>query len=388
MLLLLPFALALPPDQALPLPAGWSAGVDLVGADLDGDGLAEIALPGRPPTTPTAVSTLLYAWDGVAAAPLRRVAGLSVLTSPGDLDGDGTDELVLADAANRRLIVAPGSPTGPSAARAYALALGRGEALSAAGIGDADGDGLPDLGVCVAETPQDPIRGPFYFHYAVFSGAGGGYAPRAGRVVQATALDVLGQAATRADVDGDGVQDLVLAIPNHSAPGLTLAGQILVVWGGARGVGPDVDTLDGPPSRECGRALVSLGDPDGDGDDDVLFDCGAGVGERELRHLEGGRGALSWSQWSGGTWRAPRLATGDFDGDGRVDLAIGDAGANLAGGAVSLHLAATPLGAPEAWRFDGAGGLGRAVALADVDGDGLDDLVAASLDGLSVWMGR
>jgi hypothetical protein len=71
------------------------------------------------------------------------------------------------------------------------------------------------------------------------------------------------------------------------------------------------------------------------------------------------------------------LAAGDWDGDGLPDLAVGDPTSR--GGEGQAYVQVAPLGgsvADVALRGTGAGGLGRALAMGDLDGVGTDGLWA------------
>lgn len=151
------------------------------------------------------------------------------------------------------------------------------------------------------------------------------------------------------------------------------------------------------PTRAQGRrsdvATMAVGDFDGDGIKDVAL----GVAESDLSRPQGGAvfifkgsasGLPSTPDWTiRGTYDTGQLgaviAVGDLDGDGRDDLAISEPGADITvadSGAVVLYR----IGAdgPELLRAPltglGRGNFGASLDIADVDGDGDQDLVVGS----------
>jgi len=85
---------------------------------------------------------------------------------------------------------------------------------------------------------------------------------------------------------------------------------------------------------------------------------------------------------------AASLATGDLDADGLPDLVIGVPGEERGAGAVHVLLGTgVPAGQVRLSVRGAPGqGLGRAVALADLDGDEVDDLILVATDGRAVLL--
>ena len=220
------------------------------------------------------------------------------------------------------------------------------------------------------------------------------------------------------DFNGDGESDLAIGAPLDSVAGQRNAGAVNIIYGSARaGLREDPDrqitqAMRGvrgaaDPDDPFGGALASADfDGDGFGDlavgspgEDVSGVAGAGV----VHVFYGARRGLTLHDdlfgqgFTGvaGTREARQhfgaaLAVGDFDGNGRDDLAVGvpddSVGGARGAGAVNVLYSTRSgvrAGADQIWTQDSPGieGLaahlhrfGASLAAGDLDGDGEDDL--------------
>jgi VCBS repeat protein len=186
------------------------------------------------------------------------------LAGVGDLDGDGFDDLVAseidASAMSGRVHVYRGGPGGIDNGRQTTivspLASGLQFGASVAGVGDVDGDGLPDFVVAapVVNTMSATSAALLYRSTAT------GFVVAAG--FESDAAGFATEVEGAGDVDGDGRADVAVTA-SQSVVIYPAVGGSFSIGAGGQGTNP--------------RHAAGPGDLDGDGFDDLVVGDSAGV---------------------------------------------------------------------------------------------------------------
>ncbi len=384
----------------------------------------------------------------------------TAVSSAGDINGDGADDLLIGAPnvnpfgnfyAGATFVVFGGAGVGASGSINLSSLNGSngfvlngidaydtsGRAVSSAG--DVNGDGFDDLiiGVTSADPDQRSSAGE---SYVVFGGANVGATgslrlnllsgpndPDGFVLTGITDRDFSGRSVSCAgDVNGDGVDDLIIGADGADPNGNLSAGESYVVFGGGVSSGTfRFDSLDGSNGfaisgidreDESGFSVSGAGDINGDGANDLIIGAGdadpngtgeagesyvvfggAGVvasGTFQLSSIDGSNGfvihGIDASDRSG---HSVSMA-GDVNGDGADDLVIGatlaDPNGTVDAGESYVVFGGAGVGASgviELSSLDGANGFvvsgideddrsgDRVSAAGDFNGDGVDDFI-------------
>ena len=298
---------------------------------------------------------------------------------------------------------------------------------SVSGAGDVNGDGFEDviIGARFNDDAGDMRTGAAY---VVFGAAGGitdvnlddiaagtgGFA-----IIGEASYDFAGDAVAGAgDVNGDGIDDVIVGAARHDAGGF-YAGAAYVVYGAASGLTTinlaDVAAGTGGfkitgeiASGNAGYAVASAGDVNGDGFGDVIvgstnanavyvvYGADGGLTSIDLVDVAAGTGGFKIvTEVNGDQAGSSVSSAGDVNGDGIDDLIVGarandeggySAGAAYvvfggSGGLTTIELADVALGTGGFKIIAQAGGdrTGMSVSSAgDIDGDGFADLIVGA----------
>jgi uncharacterized protein (TIGR03437 family) len=392
--------------------ASYAVGTQTAGvtaADFNRDGKTDVAVAYKGNgTSPGGVAILLNRGDGTFAPAVTYVAGFSPTSVAAlDLNHDGILDLAVADG-------------GGTTSGAVFVLLGRGDGTFASSgsytagnnplcvtIADFNGDSNPDLAVTAADNTATILLGAGNGVFSHGSSFQTGTSPQfiaAGDLNKDGKLDLVvgnGRNQTVSAFLGDGTGGFQLAstyVTSYGPYTLILTdynadGNLDIIQGAgdARGIGPGIDSQDidillgngdgtfqgaasrtVPGSQVFVGSFLATGDFNGDGKIDAILNNRYG----DKLYLFAGSGT--------GTFQAPvalpSLATegpsggvaGDFNGDGRTDLAVTEGSGKVAvllNSATGLQLSGT---------FSSGGAVPGPIVAADFNGDGKPDLAVVN----------
>ena len=286
-----------------------------------------------------------------------------------------TAALVSATASAAAASPAAAADTGQSSASAAAAASVR---------EDFDGDGYQDLATAAPGGAVGGQADAGYVVITYGSASGPGPSSRTTVVSQNTAGvpdtaesgDRFGGALTARDLDGDGLTDLAVSSPGESEVEWSTPGSVTVLWGRAGGLTGEGAAAIALPEGSTGGAIgrdLAGGDFNGDGRSDLVMQNGNDWETRTVLFGPFARSGAPASRQDIDMFSTDNdiftLTAGDMTGDGIDDLATFYAYENHAEGGkfwrgTASGLSTTPTALPSA----------AAAAVGDFDRDGKGDL--------------
>jgi hypothetical protein len=267
-------------------------GASLAAGDVDGDGYWDLVAGAPDSRGLDGIAVVLFGGPGGLSADHAQVLDRSMTGAPdatqpafgrsvaaGDLDGDGLADVAVGSAGEDNpgeISIFPGSGSGADTGAAVlwgpdtpgiTTGAGFGRAMA---IGDFDHDGFGDL---AAGAPGQPIAGPGSGYGAgavhVIHGSADGLTATGNEVWRQSspgipgtdeAFDSFGSALAAGDFDGDEIADLAIGAPGEDWSGDISRGRgaVVIVYGSADGLSGagsvrfDQDTSGVPNAREAG----------------------------------------------------------------------------------------------------------------------------------------
>lgn len=324
-------------------------------------------------------------WEGGAAADVFGTA----LAGGGDVNGDGYgDVLVGASNANSGtgaayLYLGAATGLGTIATELSGSSAGDLAGATVAFVGDLNADGFDEI--AVGAPAASGGAGKVW----VYEGSAAGPDMAFPVVVIGDAGVQLGSSiAGLGDIDADGYDDFAMGGPGYDGT----RGYIVLAHGNAGSFAVSDIVIADAEDMYLGDTLVA-GDLNGDG----VFDLVSGSANGTVVAVYDGLGLTADSipsqtyMPSGGSAGTSLLIV-DVTGDGRNDLVVGQASASVPDGRLSAYYAETTFpDGTEDWAVLGATGslLGASLANGgDLEGDGVDDILAGGPDADTVYVYR
>jgi hypothetical protein len=276
----------------------------------------------------------------------------------GDLDGDGKPEIVVSNFYSQNISIFRNTSTSGHITLAAPITLAAGNYATGATIADLNGDGKPEIIVACGGSD-------YLSTYTNHSSVGSlSFSAKVNWTVPSGSAPFKVEVA---DIDGDGLPDMVAANGNTNVVSV-----FRNISSGTVSFATHVDFATGNAPQG-----LAIGDLDGDGKPDLAV---ANNNDNTLSLLRNtsSSGTISFAtqQVVNSGSGAYDLVISDLDGDGKPDLAVDDE----SGSSVSIHKNISTVGtiAVNPNVDYATGNIPFAITTADYDGDGRPDLATAN----------
>ncbi len=299
-------------QAAVNYPAGTNP-TSLTVGDFNGDGKLDLAVANNGTNT---VSIFLGKGDGTFQAAVNYPAGTNPTSvAVGDFNGDGKLDLAVANSGNVSILLGNGDGTFQTA-----VDYGVGSNPSSVAVGDFNGDGKLDLAVANADNIA-------IGNVSILLGNGDGtFQTAVNYPTEANSASV-----AVGDFNGDGKLDLAVA---SGGTGNFSIGTVSILLG--NGDGTFQAAVNYPTKWKS--SFVALGDFNGDGKLDLAvssISSDISISPSTVSVLIGnGNGTFQTATDHAAGISPSSIAVGDFNNDGRLDLAVTD----KVGSAISVLL--------------------------------------------------
>jgi hypothetical protein len=233
-----------------------------------------------------------------------------------DVNGDGKLDLIVADnASSGRIVILPQDPANPGHFLA-AVALAAPNAASGVAVGDINGDGKVDIAAGTSDSNGNNGAVVVFYQNPTSPGS---FLPPVTVAAGAQPITV-----KIADMNGDGVADLVAANFGAGTDGVGSAGVSVVLQDATH---PGTFLAPVTYAAQVGTTHLVVADIDGDGRPDVVTaNLGPAPSGSISVLLQDATlpGTLKAAQSYAGFGQPLCVAVGDLNADGRPDIAVAD----------------------------------------------------------------
>ncbi|PIW37383.1 MAG: hypothetical protein COW24_00400 [Candidatus Kerfeldbacteria bacterium CG15_BIG_FIL_POST_REV_8_21_14_020_45_12] len=272
-----------------PFESGWLGGGDVAIGDVTGDGSSDIVVVKGDDVSD---ELRVLSRSGAHLNDFKVLSGASTANprvATGDIDGDGTDEIIIGSGPGSLSVIEAYEYDGTKLWRKKAIGKKHRGGVDVA-TGDFDGDGVDEIVAATQSTHKSKV--------ALFSGSG-----KRTKIFRAFAASYKGGVnIATADVDGDGIDEIVAATNGDHI------GKVRIFRkGGKRMTGRSFAPFG---DNFTGSVDVSSVDWDGDGKDEIVTSQ-SGAGEAWVRtYRSGPRHRLLTND---------RIFAEGFEGGARID---------------------------------------------------------------------